>query len=88
MEEKQIVQVDLSNEKHSDALLYLLNDYMLDEMGIGREMPEELGPKIIEGLKNHSGYLGIFQEFFSRLSPGNHFEDQKHYVTAIQCWYW
>ncbi len=60
MEEKQIVQVDLKNEKHRTALIHLLNDYMLDEMGIGKQMPDDLGPKIVEGLKKHSGYLGFF----------------------------
>jgi ribosomal protein S18 acetylase RimI-like enzyme len=33
---------------------------MEDEMGISESMPEELGPKIIEGLKKHSAYLGFF----------------------------
>ena len=55
----QLIKVDLNNEKHRSAVLRLLNDYMLDEMGIGEAMPGELGPKIIEGLKKHSGYLGF-----------------------------
>jgi len=55
----QLVEVDLNNEKHCSAVLRLLSDYMQDEMGIGEEMPAELGPKIIEGLKNHAGYLGF-----------------------------
>jgi len=60
MKEKKIVLVDLNNKTHCSALLQLLNDYMLDEMGIGEAMPENLGPKIIDGLKNHSAYLGFF----------------------------
>jgi ribosomal protein S18 acetylase RimI-like enzyme len=60
MNEKKIVKVDLENKIHSAALLHLLNDYMLDDMGIGKQMPENLGPKIVEGLKKHSGYLGFF----------------------------
>ena len=60
MKEKRIIQVDLNNEEHCSAFLRLLNDYMLDEMGIGEPMPENLGPQIINGLKKHSGYIGFF----------------------------
>ncbi len=56
----QFVKVDLNNQKHCSALLQLLNDYMLDEMGIGEPMPGELGPRIINGLKNHKAYIGFF----------------------------
>jgi ribosomal protein S18 acetylase RimI-like enzyme len=55
----QLVKVDLNNEEHCFALLSLLSDYMQDEMGIGEAMPVELGPKIINGLKKHPGYLGF-----------------------------
>lgn len=60
MKEKKIVEVNLSDSKHCDALVRLMNDYMQDEMGIGESMPEELGPRIIAGLKKHSGYIGFF----------------------------
>lgn len=56
----QLVEVDLNNELHCNALKQLLNDYMLDEMGIGEPMPDGLGPKIIGGLKKHPAYLGFF----------------------------
>jgi ribosomal protein S18 acetylase RimI-like enzyme len=55
----QLVEVDLKNEKHCAAVLQLLNDYMLDEMGIGEPMPEGLGATVIEGLKKHPAYLGF-----------------------------
>ncbi len=58
--EKKLIQVDLENPVHCEQLLHLLNDYMEDEMGISESMPEELGPKIIEGLKKHSAYMGFF----------------------------
>lgn len=60
MIEKEIIRVDLNNKIHCSALLQLLNEYMLDDMGIGESMPEELGPKIISGLKSHSAYVGFF----------------------------
>lgn len=56
----KLIQVDLNNSEHSLAVVSLLNDYMLDEMGIGEKMPEELAPKIITGLKKHRAYLGFF----------------------------
>ena len=60
MTEKKFVQVDLENDKHCSQLLKLMDDYMNDEMGMGEPMPEKLGPKIIEGLKKHSAYIGFF----------------------------
>lgn len=58
----KLVQVDLHNKAHSSAVIKLINDYMLDEMGIGEMMPETLGPKIIEGLKTHVAYVGFLVE--------------------------
>lgn len=60
MSEKKFLQVDLNNLIHCKQVLSLLNDYMEDEMGVSKSMPKELGPKIIEGLKRHSAYLGFF----------------------------
>ncbi len=60
MSNRRFVQVDLNNEEHCSALLQLLNDYMLDEMGVGAPIPEDLGPKILSGLKNHAAYIGFF----------------------------
>lgn len=60
MIEKQFIKIDLDNPIHCEHLLSLLNDYMEDEMGISKSLPKEMGPKIIEGLKKHSAYLGFF----------------------------
>lgn len=60
MQEKRIVQIDLTNTKHGEALINLMDDYMADEMGIGEAMPEELAPKIIKGLAKHAAYIGFF----------------------------
>jgi ribosomal protein S18 acetylase RimI-like enzyme len=57
---KQFIKVNLQDENHCYHVLKLLNEYMEDEMGAGGPMPEELGPKIIDGLKKHTGYLGFF----------------------------
>jgi len=55
----QLVHVDLNNPIHCAHMLKLLNDYMEDDMGIGQPLPNELEPKIIDGLKKHKAYLGF-----------------------------
>lgn len=55
-----IIEVDLTDVAHANAMLHLLNAYMQDEMGIGEVLPEELGPRIIRRLKQHEGYIGFF----------------------------
>ena len=67
------MQVDLENEAHRAAVVSLLNDYMLDEMGIGEEMPYGLGAKIIEGLKQHKAYIGFLVEL------------EGHFVALANC---
>nr|WP_319510552.1 GNAT family N-acetyltransferase [uncultured Draconibacterium sp.] len=57
---KKLIQVDLQNPLHCAQVVHLLNDYMEDEMGISEPMPDGLGPKIIEGLKRHTAYMGFF----------------------------
>lgn len=58
--ELSILKVDLQNPVHCGQVIKLLNDYMADPMGNNRPMPKELGPQIISGLKQHSGFLGFF----------------------------
>jgi ribosomal protein S18 acetylase RimI-like enzyme len=60
METPNLVVVDLNNPKHQHALIKLMNDYMEDEMGMGKPMPDGLGTKLIIGLKKHWAYLGFF----------------------------
>jgi ribosomal protein S18 acetylase RimI-like enzyme len=58
--ELKILQVDLKNAIHATQVIKLLNDYMSDPMGNNRPMDKRLAPKIISGLKSHSGFLGFF----------------------------
>lgn len=55
----ELVRIDIHNEKHQQALLFLMNDYMLDEMGIGKALETTLGDRIIIGLKEQNNYLGF-----------------------------
>ena len=54
------LEVDIDDNEHTKQIIRLLDAYMRDEMGNNSPMPEEMAPKIIEGLKNHSAYLGFF----------------------------
>lgn len=60
MPEKKFIKADLNNPIHCEQILNLLNDYMEDEMGVSKSMPDALGVNIINGLKKHSAYLGFF----------------------------
>ncbi len=60
MKRKSCIRIDLNNTIHCDNLLKILNYYMEDNIGMGKPMPELLKPKIIEGLRNHAGYIGFF----------------------------
>ena len=56
----EFVKIDLNNKGHCANLLKLLNDYMEDEIGLGKPMSETLGPRIIGGLKKHPAFCGFF----------------------------
>jgi len=55
-----LLQIDIHKEEHCQQLIRLLDAYMQDEMGSGVPMPEELVPRILDGLKSYAGYLGFF----------------------------
>ena len=54
------LEVDLNNDEHARQLIYLLDVYMQDDMGGAVPMPDEMAPKILNGLRNYPGYLGFF----------------------------
>ena len=58
--EFSILNVNLQNPDHCNHFIKLLNDYMNDPMGNNRSMRKELAPRIISGLKKHTGFLGFF----------------------------
>ncbi len=57
--------IDMDNGRHTHALLALMNDYMLDDMGLGSELPKDLGVKIIEGLQKQNNYTGFLLKYGS-----------------------
>ncbi len=65
--------IDLKRKEHRDALVSLMNDYMLDEMGLGRELSEDLADKIISGLQKQNNYIGFL------------LKTDKKYVALANC---
>ena len=51
--------IDVNDKQHLQALLSLMNDYMLDDMGLNAELPLELGDRIIKGLQQQNNYMGF-----------------------------
>ena len=48
-----IVEADLGNATHQDAIVHLVNLYACDPMGGGRELPEAVRTTLIAGLQRH-----------------------------------
>ena len=48
-----IVEADLGNPTHQDAIVHLINAYAGDPMGGGRELPEAVRAALIPGLRQH-----------------------------------
>lgn len=53
------VQIDLENQEHCDALIELLNHYMLDPMGGGKAMENDHPQRVLSGLKKQCNYHGF-----------------------------
>ena len=41
MKELNIIEADLSNKKHTDAILHVTNEYAKHPMGLGKPLPKE-----------------------------------------------
>lgn len=60
MGKMEFVKIDLNNNDHCSNFIKLLNEYMEDEIGLGKSMRETLKPQIIAGLKKHPAFCGFF----------------------------
>jgi ribosomal protein S18 acetylase RimI-like enzyme len=60
--EINIIECDFTNDLHTNALIRLLNHYILDKMGSNVPLDEKQGLKLVEGLKNHPSKLILFAE--------------------------
>lgn len=59
MKELVIIEADLSNKEHADAVLFVTNEYAKDPMGLGEQLPEKVREKLIDEIKKFSGWLSF-----------------------------
>jgi len=59
MKELVIIDTDLNNPKHAEAVLFSTDQYARDAMGIKRPLDEKVKSVLIERLKNFPGYVGF-----------------------------
>lgn len=59
MKELVIVEADLSNKEHADALLFVTNEYAKDPMGLGKPLPENIRKNLINEIKKFPVWLSF-----------------------------
>ena len=59
----RIINFDFDNPVHQDSLLYLMNEYINDEMGGGDPIPEYRKPELVKGLKNVPTALVLLAQY-------------------------
>lgn len=52
---EEILIADLASPVHADALVYLLNEYAMDEMGGGAPLPEQVRDNLAAALQRRPG---------------------------------
>lgn len=63
----EIIEGDLSDVNHQQALIELTTAYMNDEMGEGRALTATLKTQLISGLIAHPAVLLFFAEYYGKL---------------------
>jgi ribosomal protein S18 acetylase RimI-like enzyme len=53
MEELTVIEADLANPRHQEAVVHLVNMYARDPMGQGRDLAEDVRRDLISGLRRH-----------------------------------
>ena len=59
MKKLEIVEADLNNPKHAEAILFSTDQYARDAMGMKRPLKEEIKEVLIDKLKSFPGYIGF-----------------------------
>jgi ribosomal protein S18 acetylase RimI-like enzyme len=49
----KIVEADLNDLRHQDAIVAMINAYARDPMGDGQDLPEQVRRELIHGLRQH-----------------------------------
>jgi hypothetical protein len=56
---ENIFIADLNNPVHAEAVVYLLNEYAKDDMGVGSELPEYVKHNLVPELKKRQGIYAV-----------------------------
>ena len=59
MEELEIIEADLSQEKHAESILFVTDQYARDPMGLGEPLPETIREKLIKQMRSFSGVFSL-----------------------------
>lgn len=63
MKELRIAKADFSNKKHTEAILFMTDEYAKDPMGLGRPLPKNIREHLIEEMKAHPGFFSLIAFF-------------------------
>lgn len=58
--EIKIIECDFKDPHHTNALVSLLNHYIMDKMGGAVPLDEKQGQRLVKGLENHPSKLILF----------------------------
>lgn len=59
MKELNIIEADFSNQKHSEAVLFVTNEYAKDPMGLGKPLPEKVRKNLINEIKKFPVWFSL-----------------------------
>lgn len=59
MKELEIIEVDFSNRKHAEAVLFITNEYAKDPMGLGDPLPKEIYENLIDKIKEFPVWFSL-----------------------------
>lgn len=59
MKDLQIIEADFSNSDHTDAILYLTDQYAQDPMGLDGPLPDQIRKNLIDEMKDFSGSFSL-----------------------------
>lgn len=63
----EIIDCNFSNPEHREALVFLMNEYMKDEMGDHPPHDKEKGKRLVQLLENHPSKLILFARYKNEL---------------------
>lgn len=59
MKELTIIEADLSNKTHADAVLFVTNEYAKDPMGLGKPLPEKIRENLVDEIQKFPVWFSL-----------------------------